>query len=120
MKESWVNLNLLFWLSLFPFVTGWMGENHFEKNPVAFYGVVLLMAAIAYRILIHFAIKSEGEDSTIGKAVGRDRKGNISVFIYLFAVLIAFFQPLVSIVLYILVALVWLIPDTRIERNLKQ
>lgn len=115
----WANLNLLFWLSLFPFATGWMGENHFEQNTVALYGVVLLMAGIAYRILVYFAVKGEGYHSNIAKAFGKDFKGIISVVIYLIGVAVSFFYPYISLALYILVAGIWFIPDKRVEKNLK-
>lgn len=111
----WANLNLLFWLSLFPFVTGWMGENHFQQNPVALYGIVLLMAALAYRILAYFVVKSEGENSRIGKAIGNDRKGNVSIILYLLGVIVSFVYPVLAISMYILVAVMWFIPDRRIE-----
>ena len=119
-KILWANLNLLFWLSLFPFVTGWMGENHFEKSPVALYGVVLLLAAIAYRILAYYVIKSEGKSSHVSKALGKDSKGIISILIYLIGVAVSFVNPIVSIILYISVAIIWLIPDKRIEKQIKQ
>lgn len=112
----WANLNLLFWLSLFPFVTGWMGENHFETNPVALYGIVLLLAAIAYKVLSHFVIKNEGMESVVGKALSRNRKEYISIFLYTAAVGIAFFQPIASVAVYIGVAVLWIIPDKRIEQ----
>lgn len=119
-KILWANLNLLFWLSLFPFVTGWMGENSFEKNPVALYGIVLLFAAIAYKILAYNIIKSEGKESLVGKSIGKDRKGTISILVYVVGVLISFIYPIVSVSLYILVAIIWLIPDSRIEKKLKE
>ncbi len=112
----WANLHLLFWLSLFPFVTGWMGENHFEAAPMALYGVVLLMAAIAYFILQYTIIFSQGPNSLLAKAIGGDFKGKISPILYAIAIPAAFYTPLISISLYILVALMWLIPDRRIER----
>ena len=114
----WANLNLLFWLSLFPFVTGWMGENHFEQNPVALYGVVLLLAAIAYRILSHFVVKNEGKESIIGQALSKNSKENFSIALYAVAVGIAFYQPIISVAVYVAVAILWIIPDKRIERNL--
>ncbi len=114
----WANLHLLFWLSLFPFVTGWMGENHFETNPVALYGAVLLLAAIAYRILSHYVLKSEGQDSVIGKALQNTKKDNLSIVVYAIAVALAFVQPIVSVGLYILVAVFWVIPDKRIEKHI--
>jgi uncharacterized membrane protein len=112
----WANLNLLFWLSLVPFVTGWMGENHFAAVPTALYGVVLLMAAISYWILQQMIIASQGRDSLLRKAIGSDRKGKLSPVLYLAAIGAAFWSPWVSQALYVLVALIWLIPDRRIER----
>ena len=111
----WANLHLLFWLSLFPFATGWMGENHFAAAPSAFYGVVLLMAAVAYWILQQLIITSQGSDSILKKAVGSDWKGKASPLIYLIAIPTAFWSQWISQGLYVLVALVWLIPDRRIE-----
>lgn len=111
----WANLHLLFWLSLIPFATGWMGENHIAAAPVALYGVILLMAAIAYFILQQLIIGSQGENSLLKKAVGKDRKGKISVVIYASAIPLAFWRREVSIALYVLAALMWLIPDRRIE-----
>lgn len=116
----WSNLNLLFWLSLFPFVTGWMGNNHFEKDPVTLYGIVLLLAAISFKILIKSIIKSEGENSVACKAYKKDFKGTLSIVLYLIAVLISFLYPIISIGIYILVALIWLIPDTRVEKILNK
>ena len=112
----WANLHLLFWLSLTPFTTAWMGENHFEKTPSAVYGLVLLMAAIAYYILQSRILRLEGPDSTLARAVGRDRKGKISPVIYAAAIPLAYVSPWISGALYVLVALIWLIPDPRIER----
>ena len=114
----WANLNLLFWLSLFPFATGWMGENHFAAAPSAVYGVVLLMAAVAYWILQQLIIASQGPDSLLKKAVGSDWKGKVSPLIYLIAIPTAFWSQWISQVLYVLVAVVWLVPDRRIERAL--
>jgi uncharacterized membrane protein len=114
----WANLHLLFWLSLVPFVTGWMGENNFAARPVALYGVVLIMAAIAYFILSRALISHHGRDSTLGKAVGKDFKGRISVLIYAVAIAISFVNRWIAFGLYIFVALMWLIPDRRIERTL--
>jgi len=116
----WANLNLLFWLSLFPFATGWMGENHFASAPTALYGLILLMAAIAYKVLQQTVISSEGPDSLLKKAVGRDRKGTISPILYAAAMGAAFLWPWVAQAIYILVALLWLVPDRRIERALRQ
>ena len=116
----WANLHLLFWLSLTPFVTGWMGENNFASLPVALYGIVLISAAIAYYILVRTLISHHGKDSTIAIAVGSDFKGKISIVIYAIAVLLAFVHSLLACGLYILVAIMWLIPDRRIEKVLKQ
>ena len=114
----WANLHLLFWLSLFPFVTGWMGENHFARLPTALYGVVLLMAAIAYTILTVTIIHEEGPDSLLARAVGRDRKGKLSIVAYVVAIALSFVNHWFAAAIYILVALVWLVPDRRIERVL--
>jgi uncharacterized membrane protein len=114
----WANLHLLFWLSLFPFATGWMGENHFAAAPSAVYGVVLLMAAVAYWILQELIIASQGPDSLLKKAVGSDWKGKASPLIYLIAIPTAFWSQWISQALYVLVAVVWLVPDRRIERVL--
>ncbi len=111
----WANLHLLFWLSLFPFATGWMGENHFSSAPSAFYGVVLLMAAVAYLILQQLIIESQGHDSLLKKAVGSDWKGKLSPILYVVAILTAFWSHWISQAIYVLVALFWLIPDRRIE-----
>ncbi|MDN3723167.1 TMEM175 family protein [Aequorivita sp. SDUM287046] len=115
----WANLHLLFWLSLIPFVTGWIGENHFAELPMAMYGGVLLMAAIAYFILQNRILATQAKDSLLAKAVGKDLKGKVSPIIYSVAILFAFYSPLVAGSLYILVALMWLIPDKRIEIILK-
>lgn len=112
----WANLHLLFWLSLIPFVTGWMGENLFAPAPTALYGCVLLMAAIAYRLLQSVIIAHEGGRSLLGRAVGIDWKGKSSMGLYAFAVPCSFFQEWIAWSIYVLVALMWLIPDRRIER----
>lgn len=112
----WANLHLLFWLSLIPFVTGWMGENHFAQAPSAVYGVVLLMAAIAYRILQQLIIGSQGKGSLLRKAVGRDWKGKLSPLLYAAAIISAIWWQWIAIAIYVLVALIWLVPDRRIER----
>ena len=114
----WANLHLLFWLSLIPFTTGWMGENRFASVPTAFYGVVLLMAAIAWWILQQRIIATDGEESLLARALGGDWKGKLSPLLYLTAILLAPFARWVSLGLYALVALLWLIPDRRIERAL--
>jgi uncharacterized membrane protein len=112
----WANLHLLFWLSLFPFVTGWMGENHFAPTPMALYGIVLLMAAIAYYLLQHAIISSQGDNSLLAKAVGRDFKGKVSPVLYGAAILVSPFAPWIAGGIYVFVALMWLVPDRRIER----
>jgi TMEM175 potassium channel family protein len=114
----WANLHLLFWLSLVPFATGWMGENHFATAPSAVYGVVLLMAAIAYWILQQLIIASQGTDSLLKKAVGGDWKGKLSPVLYVIAIIAAYWSQWISISLYVFVALIWLVPDSRIERVL--
>jgi TMEM175 potassium channel family protein len=116
----WANLHLLFWLSLFPLSTGWMGENHFAFAPSAFYGFVLLMAGIAYWILQELIIASQGPDSLLKKAVGADWKGKLSPLIYLAAIAVSFWAQWISQCLYAAVALMWLVPDRRIERVLSK
>lgn len=119
-KILWANMHLLFWLSLVPFTTGWMGENHFAPLPTAVYGAVLLLAAIAYYILQKLIIAQQGPNSKLKAAVGRDIKGKISPLFYLLAIPMAFVNQWVSDGLYVLVALMWLIPDRRIESKLKE
>jgi len=119
-KILWANMHLLFWLSLVPFVTGWMGENHFAPVPTAVYGVVLLLAAIAYYILQKLIIAEQGPNSKLKAAVGNDIKGKISPLIYLAAIPLAFVNQWISDGLYVLVALMWLIPDRRIESKLSE
>jgi uncharacterized membrane protein len=114
----WANLHLLFWLSLIPFVTGWMGENIFATWPVALYGFVLICAACAYTILARSLIKREGKHSTLAAALGKDVKGKVSILLYALAIPLAFINPWFSCALYVLVAIIWLIPDPRIERTL--
>jgi uncharacterized membrane protein len=116
----WANLHLLFWLSLFPFVTGWMGENHFASLPSALYGVVLLMASTAYWILTRAIISAEGQSSLLAKAIGKDNKGNLSLVLYAAAIPLAFVNQWVSQTLYVAVALMWLVPDRRIEKVLAE
>jgi uncharacterized membrane protein len=117
-KALWANLHLLFWLSLIPFVTEWMGENHFAKWPVIFYGVVLIMNGIAYTILARVLIKHQGKESLLAKAFGSDRKGKASVIIYAIAIGSSFFDSRVGLFLYFVVAMMWLIPDRRIEKQM--
>jgi uncharacterized membrane protein len=114
----WANLHLLFWLSLFPFTTGWMGENHIAPTPTAVYGFVLLMAAIAYYILQRTIIASQGRDSLLATAIGKDWKGKLSPALYLAAIPLAFASVWISDALFIFVAFLWLVPDRRIERVL--
>jgi uncharacterized membrane protein len=118
----WANLHLLFWLSLFPFTAGWMGENHFTAVPTAIYGMVLLMAAIAYFLLQRAIIRAQGEDSVLKKAIGRDWKGRLSPALYCLAIVTALRSPLrspwIAQAVLIVAALIWLIPDRRIEKGL--
>ncbi|MBK9731201.1 MAG: DUF1211 domain-containing protein [Chitinophagaceae bacterium] len=117
-KVLWANTHLLFWLSLFPFVTGWMGENHFTTLPIILYGVVLLMAGTAYYILSQALIQLHGKNSTLAIAVGRDKKGIASVVIYLLAIPLSFISGYFGLALYAIVAAIWLIPDQRIEKKI--
>ncbi|NCO62517.1 MAG: DUF1211 domain-containing protein [Flavobacteriales bacterium] len=114
----WANMHLLFWLSLIPFVTGWMGENHFTEASVFLYGMVLLAAAIAYFILQFLIIKSHGKDSILAKALGKDLKGKISPIMYIIGVIGSFYSIWISGSMFVLVAIIWLIPDRRIEKAL--
>ena len=114
----WANLHLLFWLSLVPFVTGWMGETAFDAWPVAAYGVVLLMTAFAYTILVRTLIRAAGPDSPLARATGSDRKGKLSLILYALAIPLAFASPWVACTLYVTVAVLWFAPDRRIERTL--
>ena len=114
----WANLHLLFWLSLTPFVTHWMGENHFAPWPVAAYGAVLLCAAIAYYILVRALLALNGSDSTLATALGSDVKGRVSVLMYALAIPLAFWRPLAACAVYGTVAIMWLVPDRRIETTL--
>ncbi|MGY0039282.1 TMEM175 family protein [Pedobacter sp. NJ-S-72] len=116
----WANLHLLFWLSLIPFVTAWMGENHFSQWPIALYGFVMVMNAFAYSILSNFLIKHEGKNSNLSKAIGKGRKGMISVALYLTAITLSMFNSWISFALYVLVAIIWFIPDSRIEKGLAE
>ncbi|MEN6334731.1 MAG: TMEM175 family protein [Phycisphaerales bacterium] len=119
-RTLWANLHLLFWLSLIPFVTAWMGENHFAPWPVALYGVVMLLSAIAYLILTRALIALHGRDSILATAMGRDFKGKVSIVIYAVAVLLALADPWIACGLYVLVAVMWLVPDRRIEKTVGQ
>ena len=116
----WANLHLLFWLSLTPFVTNWMGDNQFAAWPVALYGVVLLCAAIAYFILVRALLKLHGLDSVLATALGSDFKGKISIVIYLVAIPLAFVRSWLACALYVFVAIMWLVPDRRIERTVRK
>jgi uncharacterized membrane protein len=114
----WANLHLLFWLSLFPFTTGWMGENHFTRVPSALYGVVLLMAAIAYYLLQQAIIRAQGADSILKEAIGRDWKGKLSPVLYIVAIVATLRFSWMSQAIFVIAALIWLIPDRRIEKRL--
>jgi uncharacterized membrane protein len=113
----WANMNLLFWLSLVPFVTGWMGEYHFSTIPVAAYGVVLIMNALSYSLLSRVLIRHSGKSSALAQAMGRDRKGKISIIIYATAIALAFVNSYIGFALYIVVACIWFVPDRRIEKK---
>ncbi len=116
----WSNLHLLFWLSLLPFATGWMGENHFASLPTAMYGVVLFMAACAYTILQRAIIRSQGHDSLLGKALGKDWKGKSSIILYIIGMVSAHWLPLLAQAIYAGVAVMWIVPDRRIETVLQR
>ncbi len=116
----WANLHLLFWLSLVPFVTAWMGENHFAAAPTALYGLIMLLAAIAYWILQRMIIARQGHDSLLAAAIGRDVKGKLSPVLYIIAIASTTIAPWIAWALYVAVALMWLIPDRRIERTLAE
>ena len=119
-RVLWTNMHLLFWLSLIPFVTGWMGENRFAAWPVALYGIVLFFAAVAYTLLTRTLISLHGADSVLAAALGGDFKGKISLVIYLVAIPIALASSWIAFGLYVLVALIWLVPDRRIEKNIEK
>lgn len=116
----WANLHLLFWLSLVPFATAWVGENHYASTPAALYGVVLLMAAIAYYVLQWCIVASQGEGSVLRRAIGRDLKGKASLVLYATAIVLAFWRAEAALVLYVVVALIWLVPDRRIENVMRE
>ncbi len=119
-RVLWANLHLLFWLSLIPFATGWLGENHFAAWPAALYGAVLLLAAVAYFVLTRALIALHGRESVLAAALGRDFKGKLSLVIYLVAIPLAFVNSWLAGALYVLVAVIWLVPDRRIEKLLAQ
>jgi uncharacterized membrane protein len=114
----WANLHLLFWLSIIPFTTAWMDENHFQPWPVAVYGMVLLMAGVAYFVLTTCLLHLHGRDSTLAASIGSDRKGKVSVLVYAAAIPLAFIKPWIAGAFYVLVAVMWLVPDRRIEKNI--
>jgi uncharacterized membrane protein len=117
-KVLWANIHLLFWLSLIPFVTGWMGENHFAARPVALYGTVLLMTGVAYTFLALSLSRLHGANSTLALAIGRDKKGKISILIYLAGIAISFINNWAGFACYVIVACIWFIPDKRIEQKI--
>lgn len=114
-KILWANLHLLFWLSFVPFITSWIGENHLAKFPIMLYGIILFMSGLSFSILQKLIIKLEGKDSFLSKAIGNGYKEKVSIFSYLIAIAIAYFYPIASLAIYILVAIMWFIPDKRIE-----
>jgi uncharacterized membrane protein len=116
----WANMHLLFWLSVVPFATAWMGEHELAAGPVAFYGAVLIMNATAFTILMTLLVRHEGADSDLARAMGRDVKGKVSLVIYVVGVAMAFVQPIASVALYVLVAAIWFTPDRRVERVLAE
>lgn len=116
----WANLHLLFWLSLTPFVTAWMGENHFAPWPVALYGLVLLFAGAAYFILTKMLVAHHGKDSTLARSIGRDRKAKLSLVVYAAAIPLSFSEPWIACACYVMVAIIWFLPDRRIERTLEE
>jgi uncharacterized membrane protein len=116
----WANLHLLFWLSLIPFATAWVGENHMNSWPVAVYGLILLLAGAAYVILTKCLIRLHGQRSTLAQSIGKDRKGKTSVLIYAAAIPLGFLQPWIAGACYVIVAIIWLIPDRRIERHIAE
>lgn len=119
-KVLWANLHLLFWLSILPFATSWMGENDFAENPVALYGFILLMCALAFNILQKLCLDLEGKDSVIAKALKSTLKEKVSAAIYISGIVLSFYFPVVAVIMYYLAALLWTIPDLRIEKNLEQ
>ena len=118
-RVLWANMHLLFWLSLVPFATAWMGENHFSQWPVILYGFILLMAGVAYYILSQTLIRMHGSNIALATAIGSDRKGKLSLLIYVLAIIVSFVHTWISMALYVYVAMIWFIPDRRIERKLE-
>ena len=116
-KVLWANLHLLFWLSLIPFVTGWMGQNHVAPIPTSAYGIVMMFAGIAYYILAHTLVAVQGPDSRLARAIGRDRKGKLSVVLWAIGIGLAFVKPWMAVAIYVGVAMMWLVPDRRIEKH---
>ena len=116
-KILWANLHLLFWLSLIPFATSWIGEHHIEFGPVAFYGFILLMSSFAYFILQATIIKHHDDDSALRIAIGKNYKGKLSVILYIIALALSYFLPIISVLLYVAIAGLWIVPDKRIEKN---
>jgi uncharacterized membrane protein len=119
-RTMWANLHLLFWLSLVPFTTGWMGENHFAAIPTAVYGIVLILAAVAYSLLVAALVGANGRDSLLARALGSDFKGRASIVIYAVAIAGAFVNQWIADALYVLVAVMWLVPDPRIEKHIAE
>ena len=117
-KVLWANLNLLFWLSLIPFATSWIGENHLESIPIAFYGGILLISSVAYFLLQTTIIKHHGDDFALKKAIGKDIKGKVSLALYVLGIILSFINSWLAIVCYISVAIIWIVPDKRIEKKL--
>jgi uncharacterized membrane protein len=116
----WANLHLLFWLSMVPFATGWMGVNNFGAHPMALYGFMLLMSAIAWHILQLQIIKTQGEDSILAKVIGKDIKGKISPILYIIGIFSSWYSPWISAIMYVAVAIMWIVPDKRIEKHLEK
>jgi len=115
-KVLWANLHLLFWLSLIPFATAWLGQNYTSPAPLALYGFILLMAAVAYAILLNELVKVEGKEGLLAKAVGKDIKGKLSIILYVIAILSTLFLPIIAGIMYVIVAIIWFVPDKRIEK----
>lgn len=116
-KILWSNLHLLFWLSLIPFGTAWMAEDSITSLPVAVYGIILLCCALSYTLFIYTLTNHHGKDSLLSQSIGKDQKGKISILLYIVGIISSFFQPIFGIICYVIVAIIWLIPDQRIEKN---